>query len=290
MTTNNNFSTFKQFIDNPIVQQKLSLRLGENEANIFSTSLINIVSLDNGLASCNPKNILDEALKSTTLKLSLNKSLGLAYIYSMKNKKTQEISPVFAIGYRGWIQLALRTNQYKYLNAEVLYEGETYDYDKTKGIFTISGHPVSEEPVAYFAYMQLLNGFEKGIIWSREKMIAHAEKYVPSFKYSTSKWKSEEEKMGKKTMLKRILTIFGVISVEMQNAISMDSIIEAENQTEEIEKESNSKIMDMDIGSTDTTTGLDEIQSFHKTKTNDDIVINNTENMAEENPSWAANF
>ena len=156
---------------------------------------------------------------------AINKQLGFAYIIPYNNV------PTFQLGFRGLIQLAQRSGQYRYINADVVCEGESVNYNRITGMLEISGTAKSETPVGYFAYFQLLNGFEKCVYWTREKVEAHAKRYSKAWSKADSPWHTNFDAMALKTVLKTIISKYGVMSVEFANAIANDSVddrIEAE--------------------------------------------------------------
>lgn len=127
----------------------------KEKAGAFRSSILDLYSGDNYLQKCEPRDVVMECLKAASLDLPIVKSLGFAYIVPYNNR------PTFIIGYKGLIQLAQRTGQYKTINAGIVYEGEYKGYDKLSGMIDISGERISDTVVGYFAYFQLLNGFEK---------------------------------------------------------------------------------------------------------------------------------
>lgn len=220
----NSLAKLKGILNNETMQQNFRNILAEN-ASAFMASIIELYQSDGALQKCDPNRVVLEALKAATLKLPINKQLGFAYIIPYNNV------PTFQLGFRGLIQLAQRSGQYRYINADVVCEGESVNYNRITGMLEISGTAKSETPVGYFAYFQLLNGFEKCVYWTREKVEAHAKRYSKAWSKADSPWHTNFDAMALKTVLKTIISKYGVMSVEFANAIANDSVddrVEAE--------------------------------------------------------------
>ena len=229
----------KTMLNSTSVKEQFQNALKEN-SGLFVASLIDIYSNDRSLQDCEPKAVVMEALKAATLKLPINKSLGFAYIVPFKNKGKSE--PTMIIGYKGLIQLAMRTGSYRYINADVVYEGELETVDKLTGEISISGTKTSDKPVGYFAFFETLNGFRKTVFWHADKVREHGKKYSKSFNSSYSPWQSQFDDMAIKTVLRNAISKWGIMSVEMQNAIAND--IDADS-AQEINP--NSEVIDVDF-------------------------------------------
>lgn len=211
------FEDMKVAISNGGIQAILRDLLGEN-APSFATSLMELYS-STGIRDCDANLVIKEAMKAATMRLPIDKNLGFAYIVPYFNKKTGKKEPQFQLGYRGYIQLAMRSGKYKTINANILYEGMKMEEDYLSGNLKIGGERTSDKPIGYFAYFQLINGFEKALYWDKEKVTAHAQKYSQSYGKAASPWKEHFDEMALKTVLKRLLSKYGVLSIEMQNAI-----------------------------------------------------------------------
>lgn len=162
----------KNLLENKGMQNLFADAVKDNKDR-FLASLIDLYNGDSYLQGCDPKEVAMEALKAATLNLPINKSLGYAYIVPFKNKN--KLVPQFQIGYKGYVQMAQRSGQYRSLNAGIIYEGMEIKKNYLKGTFEIIGEPKSEKVIGYFAYFELLNGYEKAIYMSKEDIIKHAE-------------------------------------------------------------------------------------------------------------------
>lgn len=222
----------KSMFDSPSVQEQFKNVLAENSGP-FIASVIDLYNGDTYLQNCEPKTVIMECLKAAILKLPINKSLGFAYI--VPYKKANVTLPQFQIGYKGLIQLAMRTGQYRIINADIVYEGEFRTRNKLTGEFDLSGVKKSDNIVGYFAYIEMLNGFSKTLYMTKEKVTAHAQKYSKSFNTQFSPWKTEFDAMAIKTVLRNLLSHYGFLSVEMMNSI----IEEGDEVSEKVRSEIN---------------------------------------------------
>ena len=218
----------------------------QDSAPLFVASLIDIYASDRNLQECEPGAVIMEALKAATLRLPINKNLGFAYIVPYKNKGKAE--PQMQIGYKGLIQLAMRTGEYRYLNADVVYEGELKSYDKLTGHMDLNGERKSDKVVGYFAYLELLNGFSKAVYWTKEQVLEHAKRFSKAFNSDYSPWKTDFDAMALKTVLRNLITKWGIMSVEMVDAVDRD--IESDAQMK-IAENANSEVLDIDDGIVD---------------------------------------
>lgn len=230
---------FKEVLNDSQIRAQLRNSLKDN-AGAFMSSMLDLYSGDTTLQNCNPQEVALECLKAASLNLPIVKSLGFAYVVPYKNK------PTFTIGYKGLIQLAQRTGQYRFVNADVVYEGELTGNDKLSGMIDLSGTKTSNKIIGYFAYFKLLNGFEKILYMSKSDVEAWANKYSPSAKSNFSPWKTEFDKMALKTCLRRLLSTYGVMSPEMQRAIAEDKEPVSERVEAEIKQNANSIVIDID--------------------------------------------
>ena len=237
----------KSVINAPSVQEQFQNALGEHK-DAFVASLIDLFTGDKKLQTCKPALVIAEALRAATLRLPLNKALGFAYIIVFNNtvqnadgSLSKIPTPTFVPGYKGYIQLAMRTGQYRTINADFIYEGEMRKVSKLTGEIALDGEKMSDKIIGYFCYFELLNGFNKTLFMSVEEMAQYALRRSPSFKgkkkpsadapiklaqanQPSSKvgWEGNFNDMALKTVIRRLLSKYGYLSVEMQNALSKD--------------------------------------------------------------------
>lgn len=233
-----NIKKLNELLNEKTVQEKFQNCLG-SRAKMFISSITNLYSSDKRLVETNPSLFIKEALKAATLKLPLEKGLGYAYI-GIRNK-----TPRFIIGYKGYIQLALRSKRYKYINADVLYEGQEIVKDQLTGKTKIEGKPkASAKPIAYFAYIETLEGYSKSIVLSKEEIIEHAKRFSAAYDRQDSAWKTDFEAMALKTVLKKCLMTYGLLDVQLESALVFD-----ENEIEEHFE--SQKMVDLDFPTED---------------------------------------
>jgi len=215
----------KASIMNAILNKDSTKKLLENSlkenAGAFAASVIDLYNTDTYLQQCDPQEVFGECLKAVSLKLPINKQLGFAYI--VPYKKNGKPTPQFQIGYKGLIQLAMRTGVYKHINADVVYEGEFKSYDKLTGALDISGEATSDKVVGYFAYIETINGFSKALYWTKEQVIKHASRYSKSYASGSDIWKNNFDEMAIKTVVRNLISKWGVMSVELVTAITEES-------------------------------------------------------------------
>jgi recombination protein RecT len=205
------------------VQEQFKSVLAEN-SGAFVASIIDLYNTDRTLQMCDPKNVVMEALKAASLKLPINKQLGFAWIVPYRDGRTGQYIPTFQLGYKGYVQLCMRTGAYRYINADVVYEGELVKCDKLTGEIEIDpSKRTSDKKIGYFAFIETLNGFRKTLYMTVEEVTKHAEQYSKSYGNKNSVWATDFDAMALKTCLRLLLSKYGVMSVEMQRAYIEDS-------------------------------------------------------------------
>ena len=219
------------------VQEQFQSVLKEN-AGAFVASIIDLYNTDRTLQMCDPKNVVMEALKAASLKLPLNKQLGFAWIVPYRDGRTGQYIPTFQLGYKGYIQLCMRTGAYRYINADVVYEGELVKHDKLTGEIEIDPEQrKSDKKIGYFAFIETLNGFRKTLYMTVEEVTKHAQQYSKSYGNKNSVWATDFDAMALKTCLRLLLSRYGIMSVEMQQAyiedVSPDTIEAADYALED---------------------------------------------------------
>ena len=185
----------------------------------FTSALLTVFNGSDLLKQCEPNSILTAAVQAASCNLHITPSFGEAYIVPFKGQAT------FQVGVHGYVQLALRTGQYKTLHAGVIHEGEIRGVNPLTGEFII-GEKISDEVIGYVAHLELVNGFTKTLYMTKEEIEEHAKNYSQSYQADKKKtwsiWAKNFDKMATKTVLKLLLKNWGVKSVEMQQALQAD--------------------------------------------------------------------
>ena len=253
------------YLTGDAVKNHINSILGSAKGTRFITSVVSMVNSNPALAECTNESILTACLEGESLNLSSNKNLGQWYPVPYDNRKKRCKEAQFQIGYKGYIQLALRTGQYEDIEVMEIREGEYKGRDKLTGkpqFEFIEDDAVREEKpiVGYMAYFKLINGFLKVLYWSKEKMLKHADTYSKAFsvratqgkypkvsyedylakKYNpddewlySSFWYKNFDGMAFKTMIRQIISKWGIMSEEMQNAFERDMSVISEDGTVE---------------------------------------------------------
>lgn len=246
--TSKKIDVLKHILNAESVQEQFKNALNNN-SNAFIASIIDLYNHDENLQQCDPKKVVMEALKAAVLKLPINKALGYAYIIPFNNSVRmangswgKEMTPTFQMGYKGYIQLAMRTGQYRTINADLVYDGELRKVSKLTGEINFDGEKTSDKVVGYFCYFELLNGFSKTLYMTVEEMANHAKKFSKGIKRETTVdtliglanvdvstdsravgWMGNFHGMALKTVIRLLLSKYGYLSIEMQDAFSNDN-------------------------------------------------------------------
>lgn len=262
--------SFQDVMNNNYYQSLLQNTLRENKGT-FCTSLMELFSSDEKLMQCKPTDLMAEALKAASLHLPLNKQLGQCYILPFKNKGI--MTPTLVVGTRGYLQLAMRTGKYETINSDVVYEGELTGYDKVTGRLDLSGVRSSNVPVGYFAYFRMKNGLSKLLYMTLDEVCIYAKQYSPTVKFSDKTtaeslkklalkqaaegsgdgvgWYSNFESMALKTVLRRLLSKWGELSIESNDIINLDEAPAVSSANERDVQFAEAK----EVATVDTTTG-----------------------------------
>lgn len=244
------------YLNQDAVKTQINSILGGKRGTAFISSIVSAVQATPALQECTNPSILSAALLGESLNLSNSPSLGQFWIIPFNNRKKGVKEAQFQLGANGFKQLAMRTGQYKDIDFIAIHEGEYKGRDKFTGKqvfeFIEDDDEREELPViGYLAYFELLNGFRKSVYWTKKKMEAHADKYSQAFdlsiykqiqegkipanemwKYS-SYWYSNFEGMAEKTLIKHLLSKWGILSTELITAIDADMAVINEDGTKE---------------------------------------------------------
>ena len=260
---------FSVMVSTPAYQKLINNTLKDpNRAQRFVAAITSAVAVNPALQECDPATVLSGALLGESLGLSPSPQLGQYYLVPYENRKKGCKDAQFQMGYKGYIQLALRSGCYKRLNVIAVKAGELLRFDPLTEDIELRPIPDEDErekaaTIGYLAMFEYLNGFRKTLYWSREKMINHADRYSPAFskdatfgkypkvsfadycagnypksddwKYS-SFWYRNFDAMAYKTMLRQLISKWGIMSVELQMAFEEDSRQEQAEQYLDVEE------------------------------------------------------
>lgn len=224
---------FNAMLENTRTQEYLTNVLGEKKQT-FVSNMVALVSSNKALSECDPSTIMFSCLKATALSLPLDPSLGLAWVLPYKDNKNNTTVATFQLGAKAYIQLALRTAQYRKINVRDVREGEIVGEDFVSGEMQfkkLEKDRSKAKVVGYVAMFELINGFSKQLYMSVEELDAHAKRFSQTYRKGYGLWSDKEMRpaMMEKTILKRLLSKYGVLSVEMEQAIKSDSAVLGEN-------------------------------------------------------------
>jgi len=225
-------STFSNFITSAGVKRKINEMIGGQDGQRFMTSIISAVSNNPALSECDQGSILSAAMLGESLKLSPSPQLGQYYMVPFNDRKRGCRVAQFQLGYKGYIQLAVRSGYYKKLNVLAIKEGELINFNPLEEEIEVQLIEDEEErentpTIGYYAMFEYNNGFKKAMYWSKAKMEIHANKYSMGYKAKKGYtfWEKDFDGMAYKTMLRQLISKWGIMSIEMQTAQVKDMAV-----------------------------------------------------------------
>lgn len=246
-----NLQKFNSTITNEKTQQYLQQVLGDKR-NSFVNNITALVANNQALQECEPITVMYAGIKATALDLPLDPNLGLAYVLPYKDNKKGVTLAQFQLGYKAYIQLALRTGKFQTINVTDVREGEIEDKDFISGIYKfkeLSGNREKAKIIGYVAYFKLLNGFEKMLYMTIDEIEAHGKRFSQTYKRGYGVWVDDFNGMAEKTVIKKLLSKYAPLSIEMQESIKYDQSVINDNGVEyidnadiEIIEENNKKV------------------------------------------------
>ncbi len=230
-------TTFSTYLTADAVKNKVNQIVGSKDGPRFITAIVSAVSTNPALAKCDHASILSAALLGETLKLSPSPQLGQYYMVPYDDTERGITVAQFQLGYKGYIQLAIRSGYYKKINVLSIKDGELVKYDpleETIEVNLIDDEEKREAATAtgYYAMFEYHNGFRKTLYWSHKKMEAHALKYSKGYAADKKKgaswtfWSKDFDGMAYKTMLRQLISKWGIMSIDMQKAFESDVVAE----------------------------------------------------------------
>lgn len=269
MTANNSLvqkqkaPSFSVFLTQSAIKNKINEVVGGKDGQRFMTAILSAVTNNPALQDCEQMSILNCAFLGESLKLSPSPQLGHYYMVPYKKKerngKVVSITAQFQLGYKGYLQLAIRSGYYKKINVLAIKEGELIHFDPLEEsieVNLIEDEALREEAptIGYYAMFEYLNGFKKALYWTYGKMQTHADRFSQAYKAAShakllageisqsdmwqysSFWYKSFDDMAMKTMLRQLISKWGIMSIEMQSAFERDDqIIESDGTTEYVD-------------------------------------------------------
>lgn len=244
--TNKPTVSLQHYIRSSLVQETIEQTVGGKNAGNFTTSLLSVVNSNPVLQECPPDTVIKAAITAAALHLPIDPNLGFAYIIPYNNTKKTKVTVTkkdgttfdkwethkqqeaqFQLGYKGFIQLAQRSGQFKRINATDIVDGEYKGIDRRSGEIDFDfiddeSERKKKKVIGYLGYFRLLNGFEKELYMTVEEIKAHAKKYSASYRSGYGQWVDNFDGMARKTVLKLLISKYGALSTNLQEAILAD--------------------------------------------------------------------
>ena len=271
----NGLKRFNAMLENTRTQEYLSSVLGEKKQT-FVGNMVALVANSKMLMDCDPSTVMFSCLKSAALDLSLDPVLGLSYVIPFRDNKNNTTVATWQLGSKGYVQLALRSAQFRKLNVRDVREGEIVDEDFVSGEMRFKRLQKDRESapiVGYVAYMQLVNGFEKQLYMSVEELESHAKRFSQTYRRGYGPWADQymKSQMMEKTVLKRLLSKYAPLSVEMRDAIRSDFAVLGENDSVRY------------IDNEESAIDFDKAQQVAEQFADFDEIVNGEENVKDDN-------
>lgn len=225
-----NVDILRDLLGSGNIKPRFQDMLGTKAAG-FISSIISVVNSSQDLKDCDPMSVIAAAAIAASLDLPINPSLSFAHIVPYSGRAQ------FQMGWRGFVQLGMRTGQYKTMNISVVYDGELKNYNRITGEmeFNLAGKK-SDKIIGYVAYFKLLNGFEKYYYMTTEQVKNHGKQYSKVFTHPKGRWVLDFDAMALKTVIKMLLSKYGIMSIDMQKAVTHDQgVIQKDGKVEYID-------------------------------------------------------
>ena len=259
---------FTAYLTADAVKEQINKVVGSKNGTRFISSIVSAVNNNTMLQECTNSSILSGALLGESLNLSPSPQLGQYYLVPFKDKNKGVTLAQFVLGYKGYLQLAIRSGQYKKINVLAIKEGELVRYDPLNEEIEVNLIDDEEErenapTIGYYAMFEYTNGFKKAMYWSKAKMEAHAIKYSAGYAADKRKgnqytfWSKDFDGMAYKTMLRQLISKWGIMSIDLVTAIDSDmavinsdgskSYVETEEDMNNYTENGDDKIVDSEV-------------------------------------------
>ena len=247
----NKATGFTAYLTADAVKEQINKVVGSKNGTRFISSIVSAVNNNTMLQECTNSSILSGALLGESLNLSPSPQLGQYYLVPFKDKNKGTTLAQFVLGYKGYLQLAIRSGQYKKINVLAIKEGELVRYDPLNEEIEVNLIDDEEErenatTIGYYAMFEYTNGFKKAMYWSKAKMEAHAIKYSAGYAADKRKgnqytfWSKDFDGMAYKTMLRQLISKWGIMSIDLVTAIDADmTIVNEDGSKSYVEVEEN---------------------------------------------------
>lgn len=247
-------ATFSAFLTKDAVKNQINSIVGGKEGQRFISAIVSAVSINPTLQECDNSTILSAALLGEALKLSPSPQLGHYYMVPFNDNKKGKVA-TFQLGYKGYIQLAIRSGQYKKINVLAIKAGELEYFDPLNEDIQVNlmiddwDKREEAETIGYYAMFELTNGFRKALYWSKKQMEAHAIKYSPGYKAKKGYtfWEKNFDGMAYKTMLRQLISKWGIMSTDMQQAFNSDMTFKDETGNTNYVEAPDEEIIDSEV-------------------------------------------
>ena len=238
-----NRQSMAMYLTGDAVKNQINSIVGSKNGTRFISAVVSAVNNNPALQECTNQSILAAALLGESLNLSPSPQLGQYYMVPFDDKEKGKVAQ-FQLGYKGYIQLAIRSGQYKKLNVLSIKEGELIRFDPLNEEIEVQLIEDEEQreqanTIGYYAMFEYVNGFRKALYWSKKKMEAHALKYSKGYASDKRKgtawtfWSRDFDGMAYKTMLRQLISKWGIMSIDMVTALDADMAVIREDGTKE---------------------------------------------------------
>lgn len=242
------------YLTNDAVKNQINNVIGGKDGTKFIASVVSAVNNNPALQECTNQSILSAALLGESLKLSPSPQLGQYYMVPFNDKNKGKVAQ-FQLGYKGYIQLAIRSGQYKKLNVLAIKEGELIRFDALNEeieVKLIEDEEAREQAptIGYYAMFEYTNGFRKAMYWSKKKMEAHALKFSMGYKAKKGYtfWEKDFDAMAYKTMLRQLISKWGIMSIDMVSAMDADmAVINEDGTTTYVDDAPETDVIDAEV-------------------------------------------
>ena len=242
------------YLTNDAVKNQINNVIGGKDGTKFISAVVSAVNNNPALQECTNQSILSAALLGESLKLSPSPQLGQYYMVPFNDKNKGKVAQ-FQLGYKGYIQLAIRSGQYKKLNVLAIKEGELIRFDALNEeieVKLIEDEEAREQAptIGYYAMFEYTNGFRKAMYWSKKKMEAHALKFSMGYKAKKGYtfWEKDFDAMAYKTMLRQLISKWGIMSIDMVSAMDADmAVINEDGTTTYVDDAPETDVIDAEV-------------------------------------------